>query len=70
LPYKVINGIKQQGVTGFTAYRGINSEKPEEMRHMIEKVSYPPFVEIFAKKSDTDDIFNNDTNCLWNKIEI
>ena len=57
LPYKVIDGKRQQGVTGFSAPRGKHSEKPEKMKAMIEKVSYPPFVEIFARPSDIEDIF-------------
>jgi len=50
LPYKTVNGKRQQGVTGFLAPRGKHSEKPEEMRKMIEKVSYPPYIELFARK--------------------
>jgi N6-adenosine-specific RNA methylase IME4 len=50
LPYKILNGKRQQGVTGFFAPKGKHSEKPEEMRQMIEKVSYPPRIELFARK--------------------
>ena len=50
LPYKVIDGKRQQGVTGFHAPKGKHSEKPEEMREMIERVSYPPRIELFARK--------------------
>lgn len=49
LPYKIIDGKRQQGVTGFYAQKTIHSEKPEEMRKMIEKVSYPPYIELFAR---------------------
>jgi len=51
LPYKVVDGKRQQGVTGFIAQRGKHSEKPALMRLMIEKVSYPPYVELFARQA-------------------
>ena len=50
LPYKTIEGIRQQGVTGFTAPRTVHSRKPEEMRCMIERVSYGPRIELFARE--------------------
>ncbi len=49
LPYKVLDGKRQQGVTGFYAPKGAHSEKPEEMRRMIERVSYGPRIELFAR---------------------
>lgn len=49
LPYKKLNGKRQQGVTGFDAPRTKHSKKPEDMRLMIEKVSYAPFIELFAR---------------------
>lgn len=52
LPYKTNEaGKRQQGVTGFYAPRFEHSEKPEEMRKMIEKVSYEPRIELFARKA-------------------
>lgn len=50
LPYKVVGGKRQQGLTAFLAPKGRHSQKPEEMRRMIEKVSYPPFIELFARE--------------------
>ena len=50
LPYKVINDKRQQGKTGFYAAKTIHSEKPIEMRQMIEKVSYEPRIELFARE--------------------
>jgi N6-adenosine-specific RNA methylase IME4 len=50
LPYKVKNGKRQQGTTAFFADRREHSEKPEEMRTMIEKVSYPSYIELFARR--------------------
>ncbi len=50
LPYKIINGKRQQGVTGFYAPKGRHSEKPAEMRRMIERVSYAPRIELFARQ--------------------
>lgn len=67
LPYKILNGKRQQGVTGFIAQRGRHSEKPEKMREMIERVSYPPYVEIFARPTETEDIFI-EPNLLWDYI--
>ena len=50
LPYKIIDGKRQQGRTIIMASRGRHSEKPEEMRKMIETVSYGPYIELFARK--------------------
>ncbi len=50
LPYRVReDGKRAQGVTGFRAPRTEHSAKPDEMRHMIELVSYPPRLELFAR---------------------
>lgn len=51
LPYKVVDGKRQQGATWIYATRGKHSAKPEEMRNVIEKVSYPPYIELFARKT-------------------
>lgn len=51
LPYKTIDGKRQQGVTGFYEAKTIHSRKPIAMREMIEKVSYSPKIEIFARQS-------------------
>lgn len=53
LPYKVIDDKRQQGLTGFMAPRTIHSQKPAEMRRMIEKVSYAPYIELFARDTFT-----------------
>ena len=50
LPYKVIDGKRQQGTTGFYEAKTIHSRKPATMRAMIEKVSYEPRLEIFARQ--------------------
>lgn len=50
LPYKVIDGKRQQGKTGFFEEKREYSRKPVQMREMIEKVSYPPFIELFARE--------------------
>lgn len=50
LPYKIDNdGGRMQGVTGFRASRTIHSRKPEGMMEMVMKVSYPPYIELFAR---------------------
>lgn len=61
LPYKVLEGKRQQGKTGFFAKRTEHSKKPEEMRVMIEKVSYPPYLEVFARKEIKNwDVWGNE----------
>ena len=50
LPYKIIDGKRQQGVTGFLESRREHSKKPEKMRQMIETVSYGPMIELFARE--------------------
>ncbi len=49
LPYKTLDGKRCQGKTGFYAPKGKHSEKPTEMRKMIELVSYEPRLELFAR---------------------
>lgn len=63
LPYKIIDGKRQQGRTAFLANKTKHSEKPEEMRQMIEKVSYPPYIELFARKKIINwDSWGNEVN--------
>lgn len=50
LPYKIVDGKRQQGVTGFVEARREHSQKPERMRQMIETVSYGPMIELFARE--------------------
>lgn len=50
VPYKVIDGKRQQGRTHFEAPRTKHSEKPPELYEMAEKVSYEPRIELFARK--------------------
>ena len=50
LPYKIANGKRQQGATGFYEPKTIHSRKPVKMREMIEKVSYEPRIELFARQ--------------------
>jgi N6-adenosine-specific RNA methylase IME4 len=50
LPYKVIDGKRAQGTTGFYEPKTIHSRKPSKMREMIELVSYPPRIELFARE--------------------
>lgn len=52
VPIKVdANGMRCQGVTVIHSPRREHSRKPDEMRQMIEKVSYPPYIELFARRS-------------------
>ena len=50
LPYKLIDGKRQQGLTGFYEEKTEHSTKPKSMRDMIEKVSYEPRIELFARE--------------------
>lgn len=51
LPYKTDEqGKRQQGTTLLTAKRLEHSRKPEEFRQLVEKVSYGPYVELFARR--------------------
>lgn len=63
LPYKTLNDKRQQGTTCFSAPRGLHSAKPHEMQEMIEKVSYPNFLEMFARqKNEGWDTWGNEIN--------
>lgn len=52
IPYRFLpSGKRAQGLTGFLAERtSEHSQKPEEMREMIERVSPPPYLELFARE--------------------
>jgi len=62
LPYRVRDdGKRAQGRTGFTADKRGHSVKPEEMRSMIELVSYGPRLELFARSvTDGWDAWGNE----------
>ena len=64
LPYKTKDGKRQQGCTALLAPRTKkHSQKPEEMRDMIERVSYPPYVELFARKPSPGwDVWGNEVD--------
>lgn len=49
LAYKIIDEKRQQGTTLLMANRLKHSQKPEGMRNLIEKVSYAPYIELFAR---------------------
>ncbi|MCI8843863.1 MAG: methyltransferase [Oscillospiraceae bacterium] len=51
LPYKLEDGKRCQGLTGFMEPKTIHSRKPARMREMIERVSYTPRIELFARES-------------------
>jgi len=61
LPYKTLEGKRQQGKTVFIAPRGEHSEKPKIMYDIIEKVSYAPYIELFARNKRTGwDVWGNE----------
>ncbi len=53
LPYRthIVDGVEKraQGTTGFMSKNRKHSQKPDEMRRTIELVSWPPYVELFAR---------------------
>lgn len=68
LPYKILGGKRQQGVTGFIEPKSIHSRKPDAMRQMIERVSYAPRIELFAREEHTGwDVWGNEVDGmnLW-----
>ncbi len=63
LPYKMVDGKRKQGKTLILAPKREHSQKPEEMRKMIETVSYEPRIELFARKhTEGWDVWGNDVN--------
>lgn len=63
LPYKMQGGKRVQGQTVFYAPKTVHSAKPEEMRQMIEKVSYGPRIELFARqKHEGWDVWGNEVD--------
>ena len=63
LPYKIIDGKRQQSTTLIIAKRQKHSKKPNEMYEYIEKVSYGNYLELFARnKRDGWDSWGNETN--------
>ena len=61
LPYKIAGGKRQQGTTLILAPRREHSHKPDEMRQMIERVSYAPYIELFARQSPPGwDVWGNE----------
>lgn len=50
LPYRMSDGKRMQGLTGFFEAKTKHSRKPQKMREMIETVSYGPRIELFARE--------------------
>lgn len=51
IPYKRIDGKRQQGKTVIVAPKQEHSRKPSELYDMIRRVSYGPMIELFARES-------------------
>ena len=64
IPYKTMNGKRQQGTTVFNADRQKHSVKPEKMVELIEKVSDRPGfkkIELFAREHNLGwDVWGNE----------
>lgn len=64
LPYKMQDGKRCQGVTGFAEAKTAHSVKPAKMREMIERVSYAPRIELFARERFPGwDAWGNEVEC-------
>lgn len=66
IPYRTKpDGKRAQGTTLITAPRGKHSQKPEELRAMIEIVSPGPYLELFARREDAPgwDFWGNEVAC-------
>ena len=65
LPYRTTDdGKRSQGITAIHAPRMIHSAKPDEMRRMIERVSYAPRLELFARReAEGWDLWGNEVQC-------
>jgi len=50
VPYKIVNDKRQQHPTAIIAKREKHSKKPDIFYEIIEKVSYPPYIELFARQ--------------------
>lgn len=50
LLYKIVDGKRQQGTTLILEPKTIHSRKPQKMREYIERVSYAPRIELFARE--------------------
>jgi N6-adenosine-specific RNA methylase IME4 len=62
LPYRITDeGKRAQGMTAIYAKPTRHSEKPEEMRDVIELVSHGPRIELFARSSRSGwDVWGNE----------
>jgi N6-adenosine-specific RNA methylase IME4 len=61
LPYKTLNGKRQQAPSVIFANRTKHSKKPDEMYSVIEKVSYGPYIELFARNRHSGwDVWGNE----------
>lgn len=59
--YKTFEGKRCQGTTLINALRGEHSVKPPEMRAMIKRVSFGPYLELFAREQATNwDVWGNE----------
>ena len=65
LPYKLEDGKRQQGLTGFYSPKQAHSAKPDIMRQMIERVSYGPRIELFAREQHEGwDVWGNEVQSV------
>ncbi len=62
LPYRATDdGKRSQGITVIHDPRTTHSAKPDEMRRMIERVSYAPRLELFARRETEGwDVWGNE----------
>ncbi len=67
LPYKHKKNISSV----LYAPKGRHSEKPKEFYDVIEKISYPPYIELFARnKKEGWDAWGNEVENLPNNVKL
>ena len=63
LPYKLVDGKRSYISTALHSPRGRHSEKPYKMYEIIERVSYPPYIELFARTKN--ELFKREDWDYW-----
>ena len=69
--YRVIDGTRAQGRTGFHAPRQQHSAKPEKFRAMVERVSHGPYLEMFARRAAPGwDLWGNEVDGMADEAAV
>ena len=66
VPYKIIDGKRVTESSVINAKRTKHSKKPDEIYSKVEHISYPPFLEVFAREQrDGWDRIGNEVEETW-----